>query len=167
MSIFYVHQGETFSEEREGGYVWAPQLNKNGMKNVGYSLLTNICKDDFILHSVNGKIRAISVAECDCYEAAQPHELSIADTTVDWNDKGYRVDTCYYDFDVPFNITDYSEWLRGHYVKGSAFTVDGKGKQQYMCNLADEHASFILGTVIKHQNDTRLIEILKNALSQI
>ena len=167
MSIFYVHQGETYNEERAGGYVWAPQLNKKGGKNIGYTTMTKIHKGDFILHSVNGKVMALSIAECDCYEANQPHELSVADTTVNWNYIGYRVDTYYYDFDTPVDLIDCYDWLKEHYVKGSAFTIKGKGKQQYMCNLANEHATFILGIAIKKQNDTRVINALKKALLEV
>ena len=167
MSIFYVHQGETYDEERAGGYVWAPQLNKKGGKNIGYTTMTEIRKGDFILHSVNGKIMAISVSECDCYEANKPHELSVANTTVDWANEGYRVDTCYYDFDNPLTINEYAEWFREHYASGSAFTINGKGKQQYMCNIANEHATFILNVAINRQHDTRVVNVLKKALSKI
>ena len=150
LSIFYVHQGQTYNEERAGGYVWAPQLNKGGWKNAGYTTMTYIRKGDYILHSVKGKIMAISIAESDCYEANQPKELVAADTTVDWNDEGYRVDVYYYDFDTPVNITEHSEWLSEHRVDESAFDANGRGRRQYMCNLAREHAAFILEIAIKN-----------------
>ena len=167
MSIFYVHQGQTYKEERASGYVWAPQLNKGGWKNAGYTRMTEIHKGDYILHSVNGKIMAISVAESDCYEANQPQELVAADTTVDWNDEGYRVDVYYYDFDIPVNITEHSEWLSDHHVDESAFDVNGRGRLQYMCNLAKEHAVFILEIAIKKQSNARVIRILEDALKTI
>ncbi len=50
MSVYYVYQGETYEEERKGGYVWSPKLTKSGGKNAGYSMMTYIKKDDFILH---------------------------------------------------------------------------------------------------------------------
>lgn len=28
MAVYYVFQGETYDEERAGGYVWSPQLNE-------------------------------------------------------------------------------------------------------------------------------------------
>ena len=167
MSIFYVHQGQTYREERTGGYVWSPQLNKGGWKNAGYTTMTEIRKGDYILHSVNGKIMAISVADSDCYEANQPKELEAAETTVDWNNDGYRVDTHYYDFDNPLNITEHSEWLRENYINLSAFDVNGRGKQQYMCNLAYEHADFILKIAIERQSDTNVRSVLENALASL
>ncbi len=129
-------------------------------------MMTKILKGDFIIHNCNGKIVSISVAKNDCYEANQPHELSAADTTVEWNDKGYRVDTDYYDFDVPAIVTDYRNWLKDNFIEGSAFTRCGTGKQQYMCHLADVHAIFLLGEAIKLQTKPDVISQLQNAITQ-
>ena len=167
MAVYYVFQGETYDEERAGGYIWSPQLNKSGGKNAGYTMMTNVRKGDFILHNSNGKVVAISIAKGDYYEATQPRELAIADTTVDWDDEGYRVDTEYYEFEVPLYTANYKEWLEIHYIEGSAFTRAGKGKQQYLCHLADEHAIFLIEKAIELQRDTQVLGQLKDALSDI
>ena len=167
MSVFYVFQGETYEEERKGQYVWSPQLDKKGHKNAGYTMMTNIKAGDFILHNKNGKIMSISIAIKDCYEAGQPHELSIANTTYNWDDNGYRVDAEYHDFDNPVIATAYKEWLKEHYEKESAFTVNGTGKQQYMCKLADEHAIFLLERAIELQVNNDLLSYLNAALADI
>lgn len=41
MSIYYVFQGVTYSQERSGGYVWSPKRDKNGNNNAGYKMMTN------------------------------------------------------------------------------------------------------------------------------
>ena len=143
MSIFYVYQGDTYKIERDGGYVWSPQLDKNGHRNSGYSKMMEIKKDDFILHNCNGKIMAISIAENDCYRSDQPLELVNANTVTTWNTDGYRIDTKYYEFDTPFLVTEYKEWLKVHFEKYSAFTVNGTGKQQYMCSINETQALFL------------------------
>ena len=167
MSIFYVFQGETYEQERAGQNVWSPQLERRGHKNAGYTMMTNIKKGDYILHNSNGKIMAISKAKVDCYIAKQPKELSQAETSVIWNDEGYRVDTEYIDFDVPIIVTNYKEWLKEHAIPCSAFTVKGVGKLQYMCSLADEHAIFLLERAISLQRDKELLLCLKNILSNM
>ncbi len=167
MSVYYVFQGETYHQERTGGYVWSPQLNKSGGKNAGYTMMTKIRKGDFILHNSNGKVMSLSIAKDDYYEANQPKELSDADTTVKWDDEGYRVDTEYFDFDVPLITTNYAGWLAAHYKEGSAFTKVGRGKQQYMCHLADEHAVFLLEKAIGLQKDKMVLRHLQDALSEI
>lgn len=167
MAVYYVFQGETYKEERSGGYVWSPQRNRRGGRNAGYEMMTEIRKNDFILHNSNGRVMSISIAKADCYEANQPQELSDANTTVEWDDDGYRVDTDYFDFDVPIRTTEYTDWLADHYIEGSAFTSAGRGKQQYMCHLADEHAIFLLERAIELQTDPQVLAHLKDALSEI
>lgn len=156
MSIFFVFQGETYHEERTGGYVWSPQLNKAGGHNAGYEKMKDIKAGDFILHNENGKIVAISIAKTNCYEADQPRELLVADKDIELDIKGYRVDTEYYDFDIPLKTADYRDWLCENYRADSAFTANGRGRQQYMCDLARDHAVFLLNKAIRLQKDTDL-----------
>lgn len=170
MSIFYVFQGKTYSEERDGGFVWSPQLDKAGHKNIGYTTMTKVHKDDFILHHANGKLVAISIAKENCREANKPPILSTADIEQLWGDNdthGYRVDTIYFEFDIPINMKNYTEWLKKNYVKESAFNKNGGSKQQYMCCLADKHAMFLLKEAIKLQKSEEVIHNLKCALSSI
>lgn len=131
MSVYYVYQGETYDEERSGGYVWSPKLTKNGKKNAGYTMMTNVKMGDFILHNSNGKIMAVSIAKADCKDGKQPKELA------------------------------------DHYKEGSAFTVKGTGKQQYMCSIDDEQAVYLLENAIKLQSDENTIKMLKAALADI
>lgn len=167
MAVFYVFQGETYQEERSGGYVWSPKFAKGNKKNAGYTKMTFVKKSDFILHNSNGKIMAISITKTDCYDSAQPKELIEADTSVQWNNDGYRIDTRYYDFDIPVLTSDFKEWLKAHPQKDSAFTTEGKGKQQYMCSLADEHAIYLIEQAIKVQHNESVISMLQAALSDI
>ena len=41
------------------------------------------------------------------------------------------------------------------------FTINGTGKQQYLCRLADEHASFLLSKAIALQKNPAILEQLK------
>lgn len=167
MAVYYVYQGETYKEERNGGYIWSPQLNRTGGKNAGYTMMTNVKKGDFILHNCKGKIVSISIAKDNYYESNQPEELVNAATSLEWNEKGYRVDTEYCDFEIPLITSDYRVWLEEHYIEGSAFTRVGRGKQQYLCYLADEHAIFLLEKAIQVQKDKRLLYYLNGALEDI
>jgi len=162
-----VFQGETYAEEKLGGYVWSPQRNKNGRKNAGYTTMTNIHKGDIIFHNSNGKFMAIGVATSNCYEAVQPEELVRANTTIDWEKSGYRVDVRYFELDTPLKVTEFKEWLQKHYLVGSAFTKNGTGKQQYMCSLADEHAIFLLEKAIGLQKSEQTVKKLKQFLDDI
>lgn len=167
MSIFYVYQGDTYKEERSGGYVWLPKLNTSGSKNIGYEMMTNVKKGDFIIHHCNGKIVAISVAKTNCYDSIKPSELSIPRASIDWNDEGYRIDTIYFDMDVPLIVTEHKAWLAANYKKGSAFTINGTGKQQYMCSIDNQQASYLLKKTLKLQKSEAVKDIIKSALVDI
>lgn len=163
MNTYYVFQGQTYAEECAGKYVWSPQLNKAGHKNAGYTMMTNIKKGDVIFHNVNGKLKAVSIAENDCYVAQQPQELVNAKTSVEWDNEGYRIDCKYYQLETPLLVSNCQNWLKSNYISNSAFTVNGTGKQQYMCHLSRDHAKFLLKEVIRLQNDL----YLKNKLNLI
>lgn len=130
-------------------------------------MITNIKKSDFILHNSNGKIMSISIAKSDCQDGKQPRELVNANTKIDWDDDGYRVDTEYFDMDIPLKVTNHKQWLAGHYKEGSEFTVKGTGKQQYMCAIDDEQAIYLLENALKLQTSISTIKTLKKALSDI
>lgn len=167
MAIFYVFQGVTYEQERKGGYVWSPQVDKSGRQNAGYKKMQEICKGDFILHNYNGKIMSLSIAKDNCQDANLPNELTNVNAPVKWGRKGFKVELEYLDFDVPIIVTEYKDWLRTHYSDGSAFTKNGTGKQQYMCSISDEHAIFLINKAIEKQQSTKVKNKLKDALSEM
>lgn len=167
MAVFYVFQGITYDEEEAGGYVWSPQLTKNGKKNAGFTNMTKIKKGDFVLHNKNSHVVAISVAKSDCYEYEQPSELSEGVTNDKWNREGYRVDLQYFPFDHVIKTSDFKQWLIDNYQEDSAFTVAGKGKQQYMCTLAENQAIFLLKKAIEVQENKEVLFHLEGALEEI
>lgn len=167
MALFYVFQGTTYNEESKGGYVWSPQLDKAGHRNSGFSKMLDVKKGDFILHNNLGKVVAISIAETDCFEADKPDEVDKSKASDKWNQDGYRINTKYYEFDHALQTKPLQNWLKEHHVEGSAFTTAGKGKQQYMCDLAENHAIHILEKAIAIQSDENVLKYLKNALSEI
>lgn len=165
MTVFYVYQGETYRDELEGGFVWAPQLNGRGHKNKGYTMMTFIKKGDFILHNFNGRLMAISIAQTDCFKDEKPSDKYSKGTP--WDVDGYRVNTVYKELETPVKVTDHKNWLKNNYKENSAFTVDGTGKQQYMSAIDNEHAIYLLNEAITLQTDKSIIKVLKDALSDI
>ena len=167
MAVFYVFQGETYNLEKNGQYVWSPQKNKRGYNNIGYTTMTHVHQGDFILHNENGYIMAISIAKSDCFTANQPDELADAHTTVEWGLEGYRINCQYFPFDNPVPTAPMQQWFSENYDKGSAFAKNGRGKQQYMCHLADKHAIYILEKAFQQQTNPEVKKQIKAALSDI
>lgn len=164
MAIFYVNQTRTYKDEKEGGFVWSPQLTTNGRKDKGYTTMTYIKKNDLIIHCSSGMLKAISIANSNCYEADKPQYNNVKET---WDGKGYRVDTDYIEFENFVKMADHRKWLSKNYLKDSSFDKNGKGKQQYMSQIDVKHAYYLLDVVLKLQKDETIIEKLKCAISDI
>lgn len=167
MSIYLVNQGKTYKDEREGGYIWSPKLDISGKHNAGYTLMTFTKQGDFILHNSGGKISAISIVVKDCYDALQPDEIHNSQTGYDWNDDGYRVDTEYYDFDVPLINSDIAAWVINHPTTDSCFDVNGKLKFRYLCNVAPSHAEYMLKEALRLQKSANVRGVIYQALEDI
>lgn len=74
-NIYFVFQGKSFDTECNGGYIWAPILNKVNDHMHYWDRLIKLRSGDIILHSSNGYINAISEV-CDKYfECEIPKEL--------------------------------------------------------------------------------------------
>ena len=91
--VCLVNQSKTWKQERAGGFLWSPQLDKAGHKKPGYALMSEVRQGDYILHNKGGMIAAISIAETDCYDAMQPEEVRENSGEYDWDDSGLR-DRC-------------------------------------------------------------------------
>lgn len=165
MAMFWVNQGKTYKQEREGGYVWSPQVSRNGSKVYGFSNMRDVHKGDFVFHNSKAAVQAISVAKTDWYEANQPRELLDAGGKDAWNREGYRIDLEYHDLDTPLNMRPFRAWLVEHPAEKSAFnTKDGGSFQQYMCHLDKKHAQFLLQQIIKQQRTPALIAFLRSLM---
>ena len=164
MAIFYVHQGDTFLQERQGGFVWSPVKNKSGNSNIGFSNMAKIQKGDFIMHHAGRYIKCIGVAQTNCYGHNKPSAIQGG-----WATQGHRVDVDYYDLDTPLCILDYSAQISTlpNYEIGKAFTHDGKPTQHYMCVLTVEQAEFILKLILPSQNTPLLKQVIKDALAVV
>ena len=163
--IYLVNQGKTWVQERAGGYLWSPQLDKAGHQNAGYTLMQNVKKGDYILHNKGGEIAAISIAKSNCYTAIQPEEVRDNSGSYDWNDNGFRIDTEYFDFSTALRTSHLVQWAKLHRHLDSCFQIDGKLKLRYLCNVAEEDARYILNEVLKSELNTNVKAVLYDALS--
>lgn len=165
--IYLVNQGKTWKQERAGGFLWSPQVDKAGHQNPGYSLMKEVKKGDYILHNKGGQIAAISVAKADCYDAVQPDAVRENSGTYDWNDNGFRIDTEYFDFTMPLVNSDIAQWSKLHPSVNSCFQIDGKLKLRYLCDVAEQDARYMINEALKREADPQVRAVLYDALNSI
>ena len=165
--IYLVNQGKTWAQERAGGFLWSPQLDKAGHKNAGYELMKQVKNGDYILHNKGGMIAAISIVKADCYDAIQPEEVRENSGEYNWDDNGFRIDAEYFDFSTPLLTAQLAQWSKLHPHKDSCFQVDGKLKLRYLCNVAEADARYIIDEALKLERNRVVKVVLYDALSAL
>jgi 5-methylcytosine-specific restriction enzyme B len=70
--VWWVNQGATYGKEREGGFIWAPLLDKANRPQHHWDAMDKAQRDDVILHYSGGFLRAASVAQGPAQPAANP-----------------------------------------------------------------------------------------------
>ncbi|TIX78606.1 MAG: HNH endonuclease [Mesorhizobium sp.] len=90
MAYWWVSQNQTFRQEREGGYLWAPKGGSGGVVFTHWSNMTLVQPGDVIFSYARQSIGAIGVASSAAYDAPQPAEFEGG-----WNPDGRRVDVVY------------------------------------------------------------------------
>ena len=78
MPLWWVNQGQTYAQERAGGYLWSPKRAKDGSRRRFYDAMTNAAVDDLVVHYVSkpyGAVISASVVESPARSEAQPPEL--------------------------------------------------------------------------------------------
>ena len=161
---FYVFQGNTFDRESDGGYIWAPILNKAGGTFHHWERLKDVRPGDIIFHGYNGNIQAISVALGTCYNCDQPVELRSENL---WERTGRRVDCNYVIIRNPVQPKScLSDILRFCDVRYAPFDRNGKGNVGYLYELNRELARIFLCESIKYNPELITLNFVQELLSE-
>ena len=159
---FFVFQNESYKEEKAGQYLWAPQSNQKKHNISHWKRMTEIKKDAIILHSVNRKIKAISIAQTNCSSEDRPPELKEI-----WTTAGWKVSSKYYELEEEFNISDHIEVLMKLQPDSNGpFNVNGNRKQGYLFSANKAMFDYIMEELIKVQKNSSNRSILQELLEQ-
>jgi len=156
---FYVFQNQSFNEECEGEYLWAPKLSKDGKQQHHWTRLKEIKKGDVIFHGYKQHVVAVSIAKADAYVAERPGELPEENWTID----GWRVDTEYFIF--PHSIAPKDYWKDIKVLqpdKYSPFDKNGSGNMGYLFPLSQELARYFLDATAGKKNSDMPANIESN-----
>lgn len=140
MAYFWVNQKQTYKQEREGGYLWAPKRNSDGNQHWGWKTMVKVNPGDIIFNNVNGALRSYCIATSAAYDFAKPAELE-----QEWEQLGWKIDARYIDLPKPVVISEYLDDIGDLFPKKySPYSVQyKKANQSYLAHLSSE-----LGTAI-------------------
>jgi len=126
-SVWWVNQGATYAKERDGGFLWAPMVNKAGRPLYHWDTMDEVREGDVVLHYSNGSLRAVSHVSA----AAKPAPNPLGDET--WEEAGRLVETQYQELNEPVALAAIDEGARIR--QGSPFTTAGSVQQVYLVRL--------------------------------
>ncbi|GAB3217128.1 McrB family protein [Mycolicibacterium hippocampi] len=132
-SVWWVNQGASYTKERDGGFLWAPMLNKAGRPQYHWDTMDEVREGDVVLHYSNGSLRAVSHVSA----AARPAPNPLGDQT--WEEAGRLVETQYQELNEPVALAAIDEGARIR--QGSPFTVSGSVQQVYLVRLEGDFVS--------------------------
>lgn len=97
---YWVNQGKTYKEEKEGGYLWAPTKNSDGRSFFYWENMTDLKPGDIVYNYRKGFLVGYCIIISETYKNPQPEEFNV-DT--EWENDGYMADADYYLFDTPIS----------------------------------------------------------------
>jgi len=130
VGVWWVNQGDSYKRSRDGGYLWAPKLTKNGQTRPDWESMTEVADGDVILNYANSHVRAISRATGAAYDAERPDPADERN----WASEGRRIAVSIRELESPIALAKIPpEWRIG-----GPFDQAGAIKQGYLYRLSDE-----------------------------
>lgn len=139
--FWWVNQGQSYAEERDGGYIWVPNQTRTEHELGHWTPVAEIKRDDVIVHYANKAIHALSVAQNNAEARENPHQITTGDA---WEKNGWAVDLHYYDLPAPYANQDFSSTLTDLTTTQGPFDKNGNIKQGYLWEFTE--AAFIILT---------------------
>lgn len=169
--VFFAAQGATYEIERDGGFLWAPQRNKNGGPPMFYwETLTQVSAGNIVLHYARGNFRAISEVHAQLTpdgwkgwsEAVMPKELPDAQDTAGW-----LVKCEYVEFKNPIPIDTFHDLIMDYKSdRHSGFDKNAMVNSGYLYHLEDKIADAIIRKALGNQPDLGKLDYLVEYLNR-
>lgn len=139
---WWVNQNKTFRQERQGGYIWAPQKTKSGGEAFHHANVSSVKAGDIIWHYCNQQLVAISVAKTDAFEQPKPSELE----SDEWGTEGYMVSVKYFDLvdPIPRDVIPLELRTPLSAERKSPFNRGGTVNQGYLFRLSDRFVQALI-----------------------
>lgn len=130
--VWWVNQGLTYKPERDGWYVWAPQVTKAGHAVAHHANVALLREGNVVIHYANKAIRAISRIAAHPVDALRPAALP----GEPWGEKGRYCITEYFELEMPIDLAS----IEGRDPSVGPFDSNGGVKQGYLFDVAPQFA---------------------------
>ena len=131
-AYWWVNQGKTHQQEKDGGYLWAPETNKIGNPVSHHVNLLNAKVGDMVFCYSSLELKAIGIVKKEAIKAQKPSEISSSE----WQSNGYLLTLDYFNFDPFIRKDEIPEAWRKE--EEGPFDINGNIKQGYFYELSKE-----------------------------
>lgn len=158
MAVWWVFQNKSYERSRDGGYLWAPLLDKAGHKKSHWETMAEVRPGDVVFSCRGRKIVATNVARSEAYLADQPDPLDAEF----WEGRGRRVDVAYVDLPKAIAIDDLTDLFPLLMGEQGPLANNGRGKQGYLYPVSPSAARELFNRV---GNDVDVDQLIAAAAS--
>jgi len=147
MRYWWVNQNQTYKHEVNGGYLWSPKRNANGVRNPFYDSMREVSPGDLIFSFKDTRIFAIGIAQSYCWENPKPTEFG--NSGQNWENIGWKVKVKFTEIKNTIRPKEHMGLL-GPYLpnKYSPLQPNGNGLQSlYLTELSMQFAEILLGLI--------------------
>ncbi|CAB4712170.1 MAG: EVE domain-containing protein [Actinobacteria bacterium] len=131
-SVWWVNQGQTYTAEHNGGFIWAPLHSKKGVPLTHHTAVSLLHPNDIVIHYAKSQIRALGRVLASPTVATRPDSLP-ADP---WSKDGHRADIEYFDLAEPIPLQSLTDRPRGT----GPFDRNGAINQGYLYSIPADWA---------------------------
>lgn len=128
--LWWVNQGSTYKQERDGGYVWAPKVTKAGHPVAHHVAVSQLRVGQQLVHYSASAVRAIGYVAAGPEGVRKPDEL----TGDAWDADGYGCQVTYRVLHDPIPRND----VPNRSADVGPFDVNGDVKQGYLFPVNDQ-----------------------------
>ena len=161
MSYWWVNQKQSYDREVPGGYLWCPELKKNGSANRYYAFLNQVQPGDIVFSYANGLIKAIGMIVTKATIQPNPH----AGLSKSWASTGFHVSVDFYELPSPFSPKAHLTQLLPLPFADSPLKPNGDGKEFYITTIPDSFANALIN-IIGQPKFTVVVDILQGTVDQ-
>ncbi len=169
MRYWWVNHKQTFKEETEGKFIWAPKTQKGGKHSHFYDNMPKVDQGDLVFSYANGHICGFGPASSLARSEARP--AIFERTGEQWEEDGWRVDVNFHIFpeNQRFRPKDrIVEILEREFLpeKYSPLNDQGGGNQgAYLSEISEDFADYLLEQLALAGNRVSVEEIAGSARS--
>ena len=132
MRIWWVNHKQTWKEEFEGGYIWAPKRKNDGSASRFYDNLKEVRPGDIVLSYAFACLQGVGVAKSFALDAPKPKGFNV----FNWNESGWIVHVDFQKYATPLRMKQFCV-ANYHLFPKKYSPMNPKGVGNQGCYLAE------------------------------